>query len=132
MRISDWSSDVCSSDLIDGALSGADGLISEFQRMKWQEDRGVKNENGYDNQRYVLREAAGVVGAITPWNVPLYINVGKVVAALLAGCTVVLKPAPATPAMGAIFGELGRASCRERVCQYVSFSVVADSLQKKI
>src|SRR3546814_16061953 len=74
--------------------------------MKWQEDRGVKNENGYDNQRYVLREAAGVVGAITPWNVPLYINVGKVVAALLAGCTVVLKPAPDTPAMGAIFGEL--------------------------
>src|SRR3546814_3509452 len=60
---------------IDGALSGADGLISEFQHMKWQEDRGVKNENGYDNQRYVLREAAGVVGAITPWNVPLYINV---------------------------------------------------------
>src|SRR3546814_6856826 len=66
-----------------------------------------------------------VVGAITPWIVPLYINVGKVVAALLAGCTVVLKPAPDTPAMGAIFGELaieaglqiGRASCRESVCQ---------------
>jgi len=47
-----------------------------------------------------------VVGAITPWNVPLYVNVGKVVAALLAGCTVILKPAPNTPGMGAIFGEL--------------------------
>ena len=91
---------------IDGALNGADGLLSEFQRMKWEEDRGVKSEGGFDTKRVVLREAAGVVGAITPWNVPLYINVGKVVAALLAGCTVVLKPAPDTPAMGAIFGEL--------------------------
>jgi aldehyde dehydrogenase (NAD+) len=91
---------------IDGALNGADGLLSEFQRMKWEEDRGVKNEGGYDTKRTVLREGAGVVAAITPWNVPLYINVGKVVAALLAGCTVVLKPAPDTPAMGAIFGEL--------------------------
>ena len=91
---------------IDGALTGADGLISEFQRMKWEEDRGVKNEGGFDTKRVVLREGAGVVAAITPWNVPLYINVGKCVAALLAGCTVVLKPAPDTPAMGAIFGEL--------------------------
>jgi aldehyde dehydrogenase (NAD+) len=53
-------------------------------------------------------EAVGVVGAITPWNVPLYVNVGKVVAALLAGCTVILKPAPNTPGMGAIFGELAK------------------------
>jgi aldehyde dehydrogenase (NAD+) len=48
----------------------------------------------------------GVVAAITPWNVPFYVNVGKVVAALLAGCTVILKPAPNTPGMGSIFGEL--------------------------
>src|SRR5690606_6206468 len=56
--------------------------------------------------RLVLHEAVGVVGAITPWNVPLYVNIGKVVAALLAGCTVVLKPAPDTPLMGAVMGEL--------------------------
>jgi aldehyde dehydrogenase (NAD+) len=37
--------------------------------------------------------------------VPLYVNVGKMVSALLAGCTVILKPAPNTPGMGAIFGE---------------------------
>src|SRR3546814_11316811 len=83
---------------IDGALSGADGLISEFQRMKWQEDRGVKNETGYDNQPYVLREAAGDVRAITPSHVRPYITVGQVVPALLACCTVVLIPAPDTPA----------------------------------
>src|SRR5208282_3287252 len=40
------------------------------------------------------------------WNVPLYVDVGKVVSALLAGCTVILKPAPNTPGIGALFGEL--------------------------
>jgi len=53
-----------------------------------------------------LTRRHGVVGAITPWNVPLYVNIGKVIAALLAGCTVVLKPAPDTPLMGSIMGEL--------------------------
>jgi aldehyde dehydrogenase (NAD+) len=38
-----------------------------------------------------------VVGAITPWNVPLYLNIAKIGPALAAGCTVVLKPAPDTP-----------------------------------
>jgi aldehyde dehydrogenase (NAD+) len=45
----------------------------------------------------VTKEAVGVVGAITPWNVPLFLAVGKLAPALAAGCTVVLKPAPETP-----------------------------------
>ncbi len=91
---------------IDGALNGMNDLLNCFSDVTWSEDRGVKNEYGFDTKRLVLREAVGVVGAITPWNVPLYVNVGKVIAALLAGCTVVLKPAPDTPLMGAIMGEL--------------------------
>jgi aldehyde dehydrogenase (NAD+) len=46
----------------------------------------------------VVREAAGVVGAITPWNYPLHQIVAKVGAALAAGCTVVLKPSEVAPA----------------------------------
>jgi aldehyde dehydrogenase (NAD+) len=46
----------------------------------------------------VVREAAGVVGAITPWNYPLHQIVAKVAAALAAGCTVVLKPSEVAPA----------------------------------
>ena len=91
---------------IDGALSGADGVLECFAKVKFEEDRGVRNEYGFDTKRIVTHEAVGVVGAITPWNVPLYVNVGKVIPALLAGCTVILKPAPDTPAMGAIMGEL--------------------------
>lgn len=54
----------------------------------------------------VTREPAGVVAAITPWNYPLYQVVAKVAPALLAGCTVVLKPAELTPMSAYRFVEL--------------------------
>ena len=45
----------------------------------------------------VVREPVGVVGAITPWNYPLHQVVAKVVPALAARCTVVLKPSEVAP-----------------------------------
>ena len=45
----------------------------------------------------VLREAVGVVAAITPWNYPLHQIAAKVAAALAAGCTIVLKPSEIAP-----------------------------------
>ncbi len=45
----------------------------------------------------VTRQPVGVVGAIAPWNVPLFLAAAKLAPALLAGCTVVFKPAPETP-----------------------------------
>jgi aldehyde dehydrogenase (NAD+) len=45
----------------------------------------------------VLREPIGVVGCITPWNYPLHQIANKVVPALAAGCTVVLKPSEVAP-----------------------------------
>lgn len=45
----------------------------------------------------VVREPAGVVGAITPWNYPLHQICAKVAPALAAGCTVVLKPSEVAP-----------------------------------
>jgi aldehyde dehydrogenase (NAD+) len=61
---------------------------------------------GRNVRRILRREAAGVVGAITPWNVPLYLNIAKVGPSLASGCTVVLKPAPDTPWSGAILARL--------------------------
>jgi len=52
---------------------------------------------GRSMRRILRREPMGVVGAITPWNVPLLLNIAKIGPALGAGCTVVLKPAPDTP-----------------------------------
>ncbi|MCP2365019.1 betaine-aldehyde dehydrogenase [Nonomuraea thailandensis] len=45
----------------------------------------------------VRREPVGVVAAVVPWNVPQFVTMTKVAPALLAGCTIVLKPAPETP-----------------------------------
>jgi aldehyde dehydrogenase (NAD+) len=45
----------------------------------------------------VTKEPVGVVGAIAPWNVPLFIAAAKLAPSLAAGCTVVFKPAPETP-----------------------------------
>ena len=52
------------------------------------------------------REPMGVVVAITPYNVPFLTNVCKSVAALLVGCTVILKPSPYTPYEALVLGEI--------------------------
>src|SRR5580698_5661978 len=62
-------------------------------------------------QMLVTKEPVGVVGAIAPWNVPLFIAAAKLAPALVAGCTVVFKPAPETPfdafRLAEIFTECG-------------------------
>jgi succinate-semialdehyde dehydrogenase/glutarate-semialdehyde dehydrogenase len=59
----------------------------------------------------VLKQPVGVVGAITPWNFPNAMITRKAGAALAAGCTIVVKPAPATPlsalALGLLAEEAG-------------------------
>lgn len=49
-----------------------------------------------NNLATVLREPAGVVGQITPWNFPLYVGAWKFAPALCCGCSVVLKPSELT------------------------------------
>jgi aldehyde dehydrogenase (NAD+)/betaine-aldehyde dehydrogenase len=55
---------------------------------------------------YTLREPVGVVGAIIPWNYPLMMAAWKVAPALATGCTMILKPASATPLTAVRLGEL--------------------------
>jgi len=50
-----------------------------------------------DQRFIVMRQPVGVVAAITPWNYPISMITRKIAPALAAGCTVVLKPAEATP-----------------------------------
>ena len=62
-------------------------------KYPWEERRaGV-----FGSDVIVRHEAVGVVGAIVPWNVPQYVTVAKLAPALLAGCTIVIKPSPETP-----------------------------------
>jgi succinate-semialdehyde dehydrogenase/glutarate-semialdehyde dehydrogenase len=64
------------------------------------------------DQRFIVhRQPVGVVAAITPWNYPISMITRKVAPALAAGCTIVLKPAEATPlcakAVFEVFEEAG-------------------------
>jgi acyl-CoA reductase-like NAD-dependent aldehyde dehydrogenase len=61
-----------------------------------------------DATRKIVRQhtALGVVAAIVPWNFPMLLLVIKVAPALLAGDTVVAKPAPTTPLTTLLFGEI--------------------------
>ena len=61
---------------------------------------------GRPQGRILRREPAGVAGLITPWNVPLYLNLAKLGPALAAGCTAVLKPAPDTPWSATTLGRV--------------------------
>ncbi|MFD0364729.1 aldehyde dehydrogenase [Nocardia sp. GCM10030253] len=54
----------------------------------------------------VCKRPVGVVGAIIPWNMPMFLTVAKLIPALLAGCTVVLKPSPETPLDANLMAEL--------------------------
>ncbi|MBV9092211.1 MAG: aldehyde dehydrogenase [Mycobacteriaceae bacterium] len=57
----------------------------------------VERRHGLFGEVQVRRAPVGVVGAIVPWNVPQFLIMPKLIPALIAGCTVVVKPAPETP-----------------------------------
>src|ERR671930_499261 len=67
---------------------------------------GRSNPIGGSLLFYSLKEPVGVVGQIVPWNYPLMMATWKLAPALAAGCTVVLKPDPATPLTALRIAEL--------------------------
>ena len=84
-------------------LGGSLAMIRAFIAM----DLPVKVLKETDDSRIVMqRTPLGVVAAITPWNFPLILLMMKVAPALLAGNTMVIKPAPTTPLSTLRFGEL--------------------------
>ncbi len=74
-------------------------------RYPWRELRRSPTGNGL-----VLREPKGVVVAIVPWNAPLMTTMAKLGPALLAGCTVILKPAPESSLSAYMLGEMVQAA----------------------
>jgi succinate-semialdehyde dehydrogenase / glutarate-semialdehyde dehydrogenase len=63
---------------------------------------------GNDRRLVVIKEPVGVCAAITPWNFPSSMITRKVSPALAAGCTVVIKPAEATPFSALALAELAQ------------------------
>ena len=60
----------------------------------------------YGSDIQIRREPVGVVAAIVPWNMPQFLTVTKLIPALLAGCTVVLKPAEESPVNALLLAEM--------------------------
>ncbi|CAN5419975.1 aldehyde dehydrogenase [soil metagenome] len=87
-------------------LSGLQYYAGAADKFTWQDIR-----DGIYGQTLVLKEPIGVVGAVVAWNVPFFLAANKLGPALLAGCTVVLKPAAETPlsvnALAEVFAEAG-------------------------
>jgi succinate-semialdehyde dehydrogenase / glutarate-semialdehyde dehydrogenase len=87
--------------------------------------------NTEDRRLVVIRQPIGVCAAITPWNFPMAMIPRKAGPALAAGCTMVLKPATATPLSALALGELAqRAGIPAGVFSVVpgAASVVGDEL----
>ncbi|MFN3528734.1 MAG: aldehyde dehydrogenase [Bacteroidia bacterium] len=72
----------------------------------WSSEAHVTDQTAIN---YTLRQPLGVVGCISPWNLPLYLFTWKIAPALAAGNTVVAKPSEITPMTAFLFSEL----CRE-------------------
>ena len=91
---------------LEGPVSDLSFAVETAENYPWRTDLGIAAPMGIKTRRTLVREAVGVVGAITPWNFPHQINLAKIGPALAAGNTVVLKPAPDTPWCAAVLGEL--------------------------
>ena len=65
-----------------------------------------ESHHGQAGLNYTLRQPLGVVAAISPWNLPLYLFTWKIAPALAAGNTVVAKPSEITPQTATMLGEL--------------------------
>lgn len=94
---------------LDGPVADLQFAADTAETYPWRTDLGEAAPMGIRTRRTLVREAVGVVAAITPWNFPHQINLAKIGPALAAGNTVVLKPAPETPWCAAILGELAAA-----------------------
>ena len=86
-----------------------DGLLwpaRAIDDLEWERDLPIGEAFGMRSWRKVLKEPAGVVGAIVPWNYPFEVTIQKLGQALATGNTVVLKPAPDTPWNATRIGRL--------------------------
>ena len=84
-----------------GALALMQGALTDAAAMEWEAYRG---------RSVVRREPVGVVGIITPWNVPQVAIASKLFPALVAGCAAVVKPSPETPLDAMVLAEILAAS----------------------
>jgi acyl-CoA reductase-like NAD-dependent aldehyde dehydrogenase len=101
-----WTTQVGAPISLTTYLSGQPPELFEYYGKLIQSYPLVDERRGGHGERVrVVKEPVGVCAAITPWNAPLVLLCYKVAAGLAAGCTIVAKPAPETPADAYILAE---------------------------
>ncbi len=93
--------DLATSSQAAAGYSHIKNFIKAFEHVRFIEPLG---DHAPDDR--ILREAVGVCALITPWNWPMNQVTLKVIPALLAGCTMVLKPSEIAPVSSMIFAEI--------------------------
>ena len=84
---------------------GATLMVADYYANLVKDFAFEEERQGMMANVLVRREPVGVVGAIVPWNVPLYVTMLKLAPALAAGATMVLKPAPESPLSAYLLAE---------------------------
>jgi aldehyde dehydrogenase (NAD+) len=88
-----------------GQVGVATAVFESYKRMAasypWEDVR----RGAFRTSVHVRQQPVGVVGAIVPWNAPLFVTALKLAPALLAGCTVVVKPSPDAPLSAFLLAE---------------------------
>ena len=80
-------------------------VFADLVKMSGMEAFQTETPDGMSALNYALRKPLGVVGVITPWNLPLLLLTWKVAPALACGNAVVVKPSEETPATAALLAE---------------------------
>ncbi len=91
------------------SIGAFDRSIEQASSFAWIEKHPTGNGPS-SGMGLLVREPVGVVAAIAPWNAPLATMLTKIAPALMAGCTVVMKPAPQTPIEAYIVAECAEAA----------------------
>jgi acyl-CoA reductase-like NAD-dependent aldehyde dehydrogenase len=91
---------------LDTPIASIPYFIDLLEKYEFQDDLGLMDFMGSQHHRYIAKEPVGVVAAITAYNYPIQLALAKIVPALAAGCTVILKGAPQTPWCNLAIGNI--------------------------
>jgi len=91
-----------------GEISHSASYIEWFAEQIQRCDGDVISESASDRRLLTIRQAIGVVSAITPWNYPMGLITRKAAPAIAAGCAIIVKPSELTPLSALALAQLSQ------------------------
>jgi aldehyde dehydrogenase (NAD+) len=109
LLINVWTAQVGAPHSFAGFVANYGPQLFEFYGQLGAKTDFTETRDVIGGKAQIIREPVGVVAIITPWNAPLPLISYGVAAGLLAGCTIIAKPAPETPLEAQILAECAEA-----------------------